>query len=91
MIRKIEFIEASGRDLEFVFDFFFESPMSFGEGTNHALEHGVERIRHVRAQAERLGPFPERGMARRDILPGLSFLVMDRSIMRARNHPTGSE
>jgi plasmid stabilization system protein ParE len=88
---RIEFAESSKRDLELIFDHSFESYAGFAESTNYALEHAAERNRHVRAHAERLELFPERGIARRDILPGLRFLVMDRAIMRARNHPTGSE
>jgi toxin ParE1/3/4 len=91
MSYRIEFAEAAERDLELIFNHLDESYVGFAESTDYALEHAAERNMHFRAQAERLGPFPERGIARRDILPGLSFLVMDRSIMRARNHPTGSE
>jgi hypothetical protein len=91
MIRKIEFIEASGRDLEFVFDCFFESLMSFGEGTNHALEHAVERIRHIRATAERPTPLPERSIARGDNLPGFRLFVMEQTNMGATDDPTESE
>ena len=91
MSYRIEFAEAAERDLELIFDHLVESYMGFAEKTDHALEHAAERDRHVRAHAERLAPFPERGIARRDILPGLCFLVMDRAMMRARNHLTGSE
>jgi plasmid stabilization system protein ParE len=38
------------------------------------------RIRDIRAAAESLTLFPERGLARGDILPGLRFMVMDRAI-----------
>jgi toxin ParE1/3/4 len=91
MSHRIEFAEAAERDLELIFDHLVKSYVGFAESTDHALEHAAERNRHVRAQAEHLAPFPERGIARRDILPGLRFLVMDRAIMRARNHPTESE
>ena len=77
---RIEFAEASERDLELIFDHLFESYLGFGESTVHALEHAAERIRDIRAAAERLALFPERGMARADILPGLRFMVMDRAI-----------
>ena len=91
MIRKIEFTEASGRDLEFVFDYFSESPMSFGEGTNHASEHAAERITHIRAAAERPTLLPERSRARGDNLPGFRLFVMERTNMGATDDPTESE
>ena len=76
---RIEFAEASERDLELIFDHLFESYLGFGESTVHALEHAAERIRDIRAAAEGLTLFPERGKARTDILPGLRFMVMQRA------------
>jgi plasmid stabilization system protein ParE len=77
---RIEFAEASERDLELIFDHLFESYLGFGESTVHALEHAAERIRDIRVSAESLTLFPEHGMARGDILPGLRFMVMQRAI-----------
>jgi hypothetical protein len=91
MIRKIEFTKDSGRDLEFLFDCFFESTISFGEGTNHASEHAAERITHIRAAAERPTLLPERRIARGDNLPGCRLFVMARTIMGATDDPTESE
>ena len=77
---RIEFAEASERDLELIFDHLFESYLSFGESTDQALDHAGQRIKGIRASAERLALFPERGASRDDILPGLRFMVMDRAI-----------
>jgi toxin ParE1/3/4 len=77
---RIEFAEASERDLELIFDHLFESYLSFGESTDQALDHAGQRIMGIRAAAERLALFPERGIARADILPGLRFMVMERAI-----------
>lgn len=77
---RIEFAEASERDLELIFDHLFESYLSFGESTDQALEHAGQRITGIRAAAERLTLFPERGASRDDILPGLRFMVMERAI-----------
>ena len=77
---RIEFAEVSERDLELIFDHLFESYLGFGESTVLALEHASVRIRDIRAAAESLTLFPERGLARGDILPGLRFMVMDRAI-----------
>ena len=77
---RIEFAEAAERDLELIFNHLDESYVGFAESTNYALEHAAERNRHVRAHAERLELFPERGIARGDILPGLRFMVMERAI-----------
>jgi len=76
---KIEFAEASERDLELIFDHLFESYLGFGESTVHALEHAALRISDIRAAAASLTLIPERGTARGDILPGLRFMVMDRA------------
>ena len=77
---RIEFAEASERDLELIFDHLFESYLSFGESTGQALEHAGQRIMGIRAAAERLALFPERGAARDDILPCLRFMVIERAI-----------
>lgn len=77
---RIEFAEASERDLELIFDHLFESYLGFGESTVHALDHAAERIRDIRAAADSLTLFLERGTARADILPGLRFMVMQRAI-----------
>jgi len=77
---RIEFAEASERDLELIFDHLFESYLGFGESTAHALDHAALRISDIRAAADRLTLFPERGTARADILPGLRFMVMERAI-----------
>lgn len=91
MIRKIEFTKDSGRDLEFLFDCFFESTMSFGEGTNHASEHAAERITHIRAAAERPTPLTERSIARGDNLPGFRLFVLEHTVKGATDDPTESE
>jgi plasmid stabilization system protein ParE len=77
---RIEFAEASERDLELIFDHLFESYLSFGESTDQTLDHAGQRIMGIRASAERLALTPERGASRDDILPGLRFMVMDRAI-----------
>lgn len=77
---RIEFAEASERDLDLIFDHLFESYLSFGESTDQALDHAGQRIMGIRAAAERLALFPERGASRDDIVPGLRFMVMDRAI-----------
>ena len=77
---RIEFAEASERDLELIFDHLFENYAGFGESTDQALDHAGQRIMGIRASAERLALYPERGASRDDILPGLRFMVMDRAI-----------
>ncbi len=77
---RIEFAQASERDLELIFDHLVESYAGFGESTDQALDHAAQRIMGIRAAAERLALFPERGIARGDILPGLRFMVMERAI-----------
>lgn len=77
---RIEFAEASERDLELIFDHLLESYLSFGERTVPALEHAAGRIRDIRAAAQSLTLFPERGIVRGDILPGLRVMVMDLAI-----------
>lgn len=77
---RIEFADASEHDLELIFDHLFESYLSFGESTDQALDHAGQRIKGIRAAAERLALFPERGASRDDILLGLRFMVMERAI-----------
>ena len=78
---RIEFAEAAEHDLELIFDHLFESYLSFGESTDQALDHAGQRIKGIRASAERLALFPERGASRDDILPGLRFMVMERAAL----------
>ena len=77
---RIKFADDCARDLELIFDHLVESYTGFGESTGQALEHAGQRIMGIRAAAERLALFPERGASRDDILPGLRFMVMDRAI-----------
>ena len=77
---RIEFAEASERDLDLIFDHLFESYLGFGESIDQAFDHAGQRIMRIRAAAERLALFPESGASRDDILPGLRFMVMDRAI-----------
>ena len=64
-------------------DLFFESRMSFDEGTDHTLEHAAERIRHIRASAEPRTRLPARTITRGIIVAGFRLFVMKHAIMGA--------
>jgi toxin ParE1/3/4 len=76
----IEFSADAERDFDLIFDHLFESYVTFGEGTEEALNHAARRVMDIRKAVDRLASFPLRGAARDDILPGIRFLTIARAI-----------
>jgi len=71
----IEFSADSERDFELIFDHLFDSYLAFGDSQAEALERAARRIFGIRAGADRLTEFPNRGTARDDVLPGVRYLA----------------
>lgn len=76
----IEFSADAEDDFGLIFDHLFESYVTFGEGTDEALDHAARRVMDIRKAADRLARFPLRGTARDDVLPGIRFLAIARAI-----------
>ena len=76
----VEFSADAERDFELIFDHLFESYLAFGESTEEALDHAALRTMDIRKATDRLASFPLRGTARNDILPGLLFVAVARTI-----------
>ena len=77
---RIEFSAEAERDFALIFDHLFETYRSFGEFVETVLDHCEDRIRDIRAGAERLGAAPFRGDHHDDLLLGLRHLTIDRAI-----------
>ena len=76
----IEFSADAEHDFELIFDHLFESYVAFGESTEEALDHAERRLMDIRKSTDRLASSPLRGAARDDILPGIRFLAIARTI-----------
>lgn len=77
---RLEFSAEAEHDFVLIFDHLFASYRAFGETVEDALDHSEDRIRAIRAQADRLAEVPHRGERHDDLLPGLRHLTIDRAI-----------
>ena len=77
---RIELSAEAECDFALIFDHLFESYRSFGESVETALDHCEDRIRDIRAGADRLCAAPDRGERHDDLLPGLRHLTINRAI-----------
>ena len=77
---RIEFSAEAERDFALIFDHLFESYRSLGTREEAALDHCEDRIREIRAGADRLCAAPYRGERHDELLPGLRHLTIDRAI-----------
>ena len=67
-------------DFELIFDFLFESYLSFDTGIEFALEQAQNKTQSIRKAADKLAAHPFRGTLHDDILPGLRHITIGRAI-----------
>jgi toxin ParE1/3/4 len=73
---RIEFSAEAEHDFALIFDHLFECYRSFGTRVETALDHCDDRIREIRAGADRLCAATHRGERHDDLLPGLRHLTI---------------
>ncbi len=67
-------------DFELIFDFLFESYLSFDESVETALKQAEAKTQSVRTVAENLSKNPFRGTVHNDLLEGLRHITIGRAI-----------
>ncbi len=68
------------RDFELVFEFLFESYLSFDEDIQSALEQAEKKTQSIRKTAETLSRHPYRGTLHDDLMQGLRHITIGRAI-----------
>lgn len=76
----LEFAADAERDFELIFDHLVESYLEFGEDSDVAFERAVERIRGIQVSANKLALAPKQGTLRPDILEGLRFVRLEKTV-----------
>jgi len=77
---KVVFSKDAELDFELVFDFLFESHLSFDEDIETAIKQAEKKTQTIRKAADKLARHPFRGTLHDDILPGLRHITIDRAI-----------
>jgi toxin ParE1/3/4 len=85
-----EFSAEGEHDLNLILDFLVEQYVGFGEAPMDALDRVADRVRGIRADAERLAKAPYRGTPHDDILPGLRHATIGRVIFWFDVHESGA-
>lgn len=77
---RIEFAPGAERDFAIILDHLASAYAGFGETPDAALARAVDRVRAIRANAERRGLAPNVGATREDIGAGVRHVAIDRAI-----------
>jgi toxin ParE1/3/4 len=77
---QVEFSAEAEHDLNLILDFLVEQYVGFGEAPADALDRAADRVRGIRADAERLAKAPYRGTPHDDILPGVRHATIGKAI-----------
>ena len=76
----VVFAEDAINDLVLITEYLTQAYCSFGEPLAEANRHAQLRFESIIAKAERLAIAPLRGESRDDLLPGLRYFALDRSV-----------
>ena len=77
---KVVFSANAELDFELIFDFLFESYLSFDENIESALTQAEAKMQSIRKAADKLAKHPFRGTLHDDMLQGLRHITMGRAI-----------
>ncbi len=77
---KVVFSADAELDFELIFDFLFESYLSFDEDIETALEQAEKKTQSIRRAADKLAKHPFRGTLHDDMLQGLRHITIGRAI-----------
>lgn len=80
MAYRIERSDQSRRDLQSIFDFLFESAISFGEPPDRAFARASKRIQAIDAALHRIAKKPHQGTLVAHLLPGLRCITKERAV-----------
>ncbi len=77
---KVVFSADAELDFELIFDFLFESYLSFDEDVDTAIAQAENKTQSVRKAADKLAKHPFRGTLHDDVLQELRHITMGRAI-----------
>ncbi len=80
MAFKVAFAEPAENDFDAIFAFLVESYLGFGESPGAAIEHALQRVQSIRADAGMIGRAPYHGTLHDDIARGLRHVTIGRAI-----------
>ena len=80
MVWRVDFAPGAERDFAVILDHLTQAYVSLGDPPAFATGRAVDRVRKIKAEAERLGHAPGVGAARDDIGEGLRHVAFDRAI-----------
>lgn len=80
MTYRVERAEDTGRDLEIIFDFLFDSFLAFGEDADTAMERASRRVLAVEDAMAGLGKVPHQGTLRPEFGEGLRSVTKERAV-----------
>lgn len=81
MAFQIERSRQADRDLRAIFDFLFESGLSFGEAPPEAFARASKRIVAIEKALHHLAKAPYQGTLHPELLPGLRSVTKERAII----------
>ncbi len=77
---KVVFSADAELDFELIFDFLFESYLSFNEDIETAIEQAETKTQSIRKATNKLAKHPFRGILHDDMLKGLRHITIGRAI-----------
>lgn len=77
---RVDFAPGAERDFGIILDHLTDAYVGLGEAPRSAVARAIDRVRAIRANAERLGLAPGMGAPREDIGAGLRHVALDRAI-----------
>jgi plasmid stabilization system protein ParE len=80
MAWRVDFAPGAERDFGVILEHLTEAYVALGDTAASAVGRAIERVRGIKAQAERLGSAPGAGAARDDIGEGLRHVAFERAI-----------
>lgn len=80
MVWPVDFAPGAERDFGIILEHLTRAYIALGDAPASAVGRSIERVREIKAEAERLGHAPGVGAARDDIGEGLRHVAFDRAI-----------
>jgi len=80
MVWRVDFAPGAERDFGLILEHLTQAYIALGDAPPSAVGRAIDRVREIKASAERIGHAPGVGAARDDIGEGLRHVAFDRAI-----------
>ena len=80
MVWRVDFAPGAERDFGIILEHLAQAYIALGDAPASAVGRAIDRVREIKAKAERLGNAPGVGATRDDIGEGLRHVAFDRAI-----------